>query len=185
MPVRAALTVPAVSALQQKAAEANPFAVAGRERTSPCASSSRAKIAGNFPRTDVRRSCRSVIDRRSDRGEPERRAEQSTVAQVAGRPAAPTRTHPDMMSVVPCVADGCDNSSVSRACKRFLGKAFRQKAIPAPFLRRAASYPSAPRTEGPFGWKVKSLMLPMTFVASAALTGMPSRRCGSTTAADR
>jgi hypothetical protein len=59
--------------------------------------------------------------------------QQAAIAQVTCRPAVPTRTHADMMSVGPCVTDGCDHVVGVARLHDYIGKAFRQKAIPHRF----------------------------------------------------
>ena len=122
-------TVPAVSALQKIATEANAFAMAGGKEQ-PLRVQFCRKDAGDFARADV---CGHPIRFDSAVIEAADVEQQATVAQVTGRPAVPTRTYADVMSVGPRITDRRDHVVGVVRLHDYIGKTFRQKAIPHRF----------------------------------------------------
>ena len=119
-------TVPAVSALQKIAAEANAFAMAGGKEQSLCVQFCR-EDAGDLARADV---CDHPIRFDSAVIEAADVEQQAAVAQVTGRPAVPARTYADLISVGPRIADRRDHVVGVVRLHDYIGKALRQKAIP-------------------------------------------------------
>src|SRR5271156_6603659 len=83
--------------------------------------------AGGFARADV---CGHPIRFDSAMIEAADVEQQATVAQVTGRPAASARTYADVMSVGPRIMDRCDHVVGVVRLHDYIGKSFRQKAIP-------------------------------------------------------
>ena len=120
------LAVPAVSALQQIAAEANAFAMARREEE-PLRVEFGRKDAGDLARPDVRGHPICVDGAVVEAADVE---QQTAVAQMTGRPAVPARTYADFVAVGARIADRCDHVVGVVSLHDHVGKAVRQKAIP-------------------------------------------------------
>src|SRR5580693_408425 len=118
--------VPAVSALQKIATEANAFAMAGRKEQPLCVQFC-CEDAGDLARADV---CDHPIRFDSAVIEAADVEQQATVAQVTGRPAVPARTYADVMSVGLRITDRCDHVVGVVRLHDYIGKTVRQKAIP-------------------------------------------------------
>ena len=115
------LAVPAVSALQQVAAEANAFAVA-RGEEEPLRVEFGREDAGDLARPDVRGhpSCvdRAVVEAADVE-------QQTAVTQMTGGPAVSPRTYADLMAVGTRVAERGDHVAGVMRLHYHVGKAGR------------------------------------------------------------
>ena len=144
-------TVPAVSALQEKAAQANAFAVA-RGKEQPLRVQFCREDAGNFAWANV---CDHAIRLDSAVIEAADVEQQSTVAQVTCRPAVTARAHAHMISVGPRITDRGDHVFGVARLHDYIG-------ISVPAAGRSTPFPDGPlRNRLRHGrrslrWKVKS-----------------------------
>ena len=120
------LAVPAVSALQQIAAEANAFAVPGGKEQALRVKFIR-EDTGDLAGPDARDHPIGVDVAVIEAADVEQHA---AVAQMAGIPAVPARTNTDAVAVSPCVAQCCSDVSGLARLHDHSRKAFRQNTIP-------------------------------------------------------